>query len=107
MEIAKIGDKINNTIRIRITEANRYFGFMNKHIIPPAGNEIEPISKKSKCSWLCCETVQNAHILGVCSAFSPFCAPDSRDFAKLNLLFLNPNLIFEIGSNYFLDKSVG
>jgi hypothetical protein len=22
----------------------------------------------------------------------------SRDFAKLNLLFLNPNLIFEIGS---------
>ena len=32
------------------------------------------------------------------SAFSPFRAPDSRDFAKLNLLFLNPNLIFEIGS---------
>ena len=31
------------------------------------------------------------------SAFSPFRAPDSRDFAKLNLL-LNPNLIFEIGS---------
>ena len=33
------------------------------------------------------------------SAFSPFHAPDSRDFAKLNLLFLNPNLIFEIGSS--------
>jgi len=32
------------------------------------------------------------------SAFSPFRAPDSRDFAKLNLLFLNPNLISEIGS---------
>jgi hypothetical protein len=31
-------------------------------------------------------------------AFSPFHIPDSRDFAKLNLLFLNPNLIFEIGS---------
>jgi hypothetical protein len=31
------------------------------------------------------------------SAFSPFHAPDSRAFAKLNLLFQNPNLIFEIG----------
>ena len=30
------------------------------------------------------------------SAFSPFHAPDSRDFAKLNSPFLNPNLIFEI-----------
>ena len=34
----------------------------------------------------------------VCSAFSPLHAPEYRDFAKLNLL-LNPNLIFEIGSN--------
>ena len=34
------------------------------------------------------------------SAFSPFRAPDSRDFAKLNLLFLNPNLIFEIGYSF-------
>ena len=55
--------------------------------------------KQSKCPWQFCETVQNAHILRVCSAFLPFHAPDSRDFAKLNLLLLNPNLIFEIGSN--------
>ena len=34
------------------------------------------------------------------SGFSPFHAPDSRDFPKLNLLFLNPDLIFEIGSCY-------
>jgi hypothetical protein len=40
MEIAKIGDKINNTIRISITEANLYFGFMNEHVIPPVGDEI-------------------------------------------------------------------
>ena len=33
------------------------------------------------------------------SAFSPFHAPDSRDFAKLNLLVLSPNIIFEIGYN--------
>jgi hypothetical protein len=26
-------------------------------------------------------------------------APPTRDFAKLNLLFLNPHLIFEIGPN--------
>ena len=32
------------------------------------------------------------------SAFSPFRSPDSRDFAKLKLLFLSPNLIFEIDS---------
>ena len=51
---------------------------------------LEPISKKSECPWLCCETVQNAHILSVCSAFSPFRAPDSRDFAKLDLLVLKP-----------------
>jgi hypothetical protein len=35
----------------------------------------------------------------VYAPFSPFRAPDSRDFAKLNLLFLNPHLIFEIGPN--------
>jgi len=46
--------------------------------------------KQSKCPWQRCETVQNAHILRVCSAFSPFRAPDSRDFAKLNLLFVEP-----------------
>ena len=42
------------------------------------------------------------------SALSPFCAPDSREFAKLNLLFLNPNLIFEIGSTErsFFHESV-
>ena len=32
---------------------------------------LEPISKKSECPWLCCEVAQNAHILRVCSAFSP------------------------------------
>jgi len=37
------------------------------------------------------------------SAFSPFHAPDSRDFAKLNLLLLNPNLIFEIDSINIYD----
>jgi hypothetical protein len=34
------------------------------------------------------------------SAFSPFRAPDSRDFAMLNLLLLNPNHSFEIGSGH-------
>jgi len=33
--------------------------------------------------------------------FSPFRVPDSRDFAKLNLLF-KPNLVFEIGYSYVL-----
>jgi hypothetical protein len=45
MEIAEICDKINNAIRIRITETNLYFGFMNEHVIPPVGDEktISPI----------------------------------------------------------------
>jgi hypothetical protein len=49
--------------------------------------------KQPKCPWQRYETVQNAHILRVCSAFSLFCAAGSRDFAKLSLRFLNPNLI--------------
>ena len=34
------------------------------------------------------------------SSFLLFHAPVSRDFAKLNLLFLCPNLIVEIGSSF-------
>jgi hypothetical protein len=62
---------------------------------------LEP-QKQSKCLWQRCKTLQNTHILCVCSAFSPFRAPDARDFAKFNLPFLNPNLIFEIDSNDFI-----
>ena len=42
------------------------------------------------------------------SAFSPLHDLDSRDFAKLNLPFLNPNLISEIASSicYHNIKSV-
>jgi len=58
---------------------------------------LEPISKQSKCPWQRCETIQNTHILRACSAFSPFRAPDSRDFAKLNLLFVEPE-------SYFRDR---
>ena len=32
--------------------------------------------------------------------FFTFRAPDSRDFAKLNLLVLNPNLIIKKGYSY-------
>jgi hypothetical protein len=49
--------------------------------------------------WRRCETVQNAHKLRVCSAFSPLHAPEYRDFAELKLLF-KLNLIFEVGSNF-------
>jgi hypothetical protein len=35
MKITKIGNKINNAIRIGIAEENLYFGFMNKHVTPP------------------------------------------------------------------------
>ena len=46
----------------------------------------------------CCETVQNAHILRVCSAFSPFCAPGGG-ISQSSTCALNTNLIFEIGSS--------
>ena len=47
----------------------------------------EPSQKQSKGPWLCCETVQNAHILSCMLHF--FTVPR---------LALNPNLVFEIGS---------
>ena len=43
--------------------------------------------------------VQNAHILRVCSAFSPFRAPDGG-ISQSSTCSLNANLIFEIGSYY-------
>ncbi len=45
----------------------------------------------------CCETVQNAHMLRVCSACSPFRAPGSG-ISQSATCALNSNLIFEIGS---------
>jgi hypothetical protein len=38
--------------------------------------------------------------------FNRLGAPDSRDFAKLNLLFLNPNLIFEIDSKFIISNDI-
>jgi len=64
---------------------------------------LEPISKQSKCPWRCCETVQNAHILRVCSAFSTFRAPGGG-ISQSSTCALNTNLIFEIGSSILRIK---
>jgi len=50
----------------------------------------------SKCSHTTC----------MLRFFTILRAPDSRDFAKLNLLFLNPNLILEIGSIKIVKSNV-
>ncbi len=50
--------------------------------------------------------VQNAHILRVCSAFSPFRAPGGG-ISQSSTCALNTNLIFEIGSiNLDLRKTI-
>jgi hypothetical protein len=46
--------------------------------------------KQSKCPWQCCETVQNVLLIPLSAGLR---------FFTFSRLALNPNLIFEIGSN--------
>jgi hypothetical protein len=53
----------------------------------------KPSQNKSKCPWRCYKAAQNAHILPVCSAFSPLCALPGTPIFFLRWLIVQPSII--------------
>ena len=95
-------DRKNNRLKHNTISAVEFIRRFLLHTLPKGFVRIRHYGFLANRPWRCCETVQNAHILRVCSAFSPFRAPGGG-ISQSSTCALNSNLIFEIGSNNKLN----